>query len=162
MTEPMYAVLCRPRGAETRPLPDGALATHLLYAPTVPVDQLSAIRVLIPGGRVLPPAQHSSAETALVVLSGYAGVLSGPTMTPALPAPGDLVYIPAGVPHSVVNLSHNAADLLLAITTDPHIDARTAPAADYSDAVATRAITLRAEHVDRIAQRRASDARRRR
>lgn len=162
MTAPMFAVHCRPRGAETRPLAEGALATHLLYAPTVPVERISAIRALLPGGRVLPPQRHRTAETALVVLSGYSAVLSGPTMAAALPAPGDLIYVPVDVPYAVVNLSHNAAVLLLIITTDPNFDVGTAPAAEHSGAVADRTITLRAEHLERISQRRASDVRRRR
>lgn len=162
MTTPKFAVHCRPRGAETRPLPDGALATNLLYAPTVPVDRISAIRALLPGGRVLPPQRHRAAESAVVVLSGYAAVLSGPTMAAALPAPGDLIYVPTDVPYAVVNLSLNAAVLLLIITTDPNFDVGAAPAAEHSGTVADRAIALRAEHLERISQRRASNGRRHR
>ncbi|WP_033290463.1 cupin domain-containing protein [Amycolatopsis jejuensis] len=162
MNTPRFAVHCRPRGAETRPLPDGALATHILYAPTIPVRGISAVRALLPGGRVLPPQRHRTAETALIALSGYPAVLSGPTMVPALPEPGDLVYVPADVPYAVVNLSLNAAVLLLIVTTDPSIDSGTLPAPDHAGLVADRAVALRAEHLERITQRRASTARRRR
>ncbi|MBN9743605.1 hypothetical protein DMP23_21420 [Amycolatopsis sp. A1MSW2902] len=162
MTAPIFAVHCRPRGAETRPLPDGGLTTHILYAPTVPVERMSATRVLLPGGRILPPQRHRTAESALVMLSGYAAVLSGPTMAAALPAIGDLIYIPVGVPYAVVNLSRNAAVLLLAITTDPDFDVGTVAADEHSNTVADRAVALRAEHLERITQRRASNPRRRR
>ncbi|GAA3561035.1 hypothetical protein GCM10022222_51020 [Amycolatopsis ultiminotia] len=162
MTTSAFAVHCRPNGSEAQLLPEGGVATHVLYAPPVPVRGLSATRVLLPGGRIIPPQRHPRAETALVALSGYQAVLSGHTMAPIKPAPGDVVYIPPGIPYSVINVSHNAAVIYLAITTDPEFDNGAVPAPEYSGTVADQTVRLRTDHLARINSKRASGIRRRR
>jgi uncharacterized RmlC-like cupin family protein len=153
------AVHRRPSGADTRTVPGGALVTSVLYAPTVPTEQLSAGRLLIPGNRHLPAHRDRAAETALILLSGYAAVLSGESLRPVLPAPGDLIYIRRALPYAVINLSRNAAVLMLSVTTDPKFGSALEPAPDLDPAVTIRAESLRAEHFERITHRRIGSSR---
>lgn len=162
MTAPQFAVRCRPHGADTQPLPDGGLTTSVLYAPSVPVEGISAARLLLPGARILPPQRHRSAETALVALSGSAAVLSGEGMSPVLPDTGDIVYIPTGVSYAIVNLSLNAAVLYLMVTTDPALNSDVVRAPEHAGLAADRAVALRAEHLKRIMNSERAKPRRRR
>ncbi|WP_432854902.1 hypothetical protein ACQPXB_21165 [Amycolatopsis sp. CA-161197] len=134
--------------------------TTVLYAPTVPTQQLAAGRILISGGRLLPARRDPIAESALILLSGYAAVLSGQSLRPLLPAPGDLIYVRRDLPYAVVNLSCNAAVLMLVVTTDRRFDSAAQPEPVLDAAVAARAAQLRSEHLERIAERRTTSTRR--
>ncbi|MEW2507651.1 hypothetical protein AB0878_45045 [Amycolatopsis sp. NPDC047767] len=155
-----FAVHRRPSGADTRTMPGGALVTSVLYAPTVPTEHVSAGRLLIPGNRHLPVQRDRSAETALVLLSGYAAVLSGRSLRAALPSPGDLVYVRRNLPYAVVNLSRNAAVLMLEVTTNPGFWSALEPVPELEPAVVSRAEQLRADHFERITHRRVGRTRR--
>jgi uncharacterized RmlC-like cupin family protein len=154
------AVHRRPSGADTRPLPEGGLQTLVLSAPGTAVEHLSAARLLIPGGKHLPPRLHHADETALVLLSGYAAVLSGTGMHPVRPAPGDLVYVRQNLPYTVANLSRNAAILMLVVSTDPSFDGASRRAPEFDSLAAGHIEQLRIEHARRLAQQHTGNPRR--
>lgn len=82
-----------------------AICMHLLTVP--------------PGGRA-KPHQHESHETAIYVLDGEAVTLYGDRLQHhVFTRKGDLVYIPAGVPHMPVNLSGQPTSAVIA-RTDPN------------------------------------------
>ncbi|QYN18915.1 hypothetical protein [Amycolatopsis sp. DSM 110486] len=155
-----FAVHRRPSGADTRTTSGGALVTSVLYAPAVPTSHVSAGRLLIPGNRHLPVHRDPAAETALVLLSGYAAVLSGRSLRPMLPAPGDLVYVRRNLPYAVINLSRNAAVLMLAVTTDPRFWSALEAVPDLEPTLLARAEQLRTDHFERITHRRVGATRR--
>ena len=72
-----------------------------------------------PGGRAKAHL-HQSHETALYVLSGEAVTLYGEQLENCIHSrAGDLVYIPAGVPHLPINLSDKPTSAVIA-RTDPN------------------------------------------
>jgi uncharacterized RmlC-like cupin family protein len=82
-----------------------AICMHLLTIP--------------PGGRA-KAHMHASHETALYVLSGEAVTLYGDRLEHHfITKAGDLVYIPAGVPHLPINMSDKPTSAVIA-RTDPN------------------------------------------
>lgn len=74
----------------------------------------------IPPGARAKAHLHESHETALYVLDGEAVTLFGDRLQHhMLTRAGDLVYIPAGVPHLPVNLSGKPTSAVIA-RTDPN------------------------------------------
>jgi uncharacterized RmlC-like cupin family protein len=72
-----------------------------------------------PGGRAKAHL-HESHETAIYVLEGEAVTLYGDRLQHhMLTKAGDLVYIPAGVPHLPINLSSKPTSAVIA-RTDPN------------------------------------------
>ncbi len=72
-----------------------------------------------PGGRAKPHL-HENHETAIYVLDGEAVTLYGDRLQyDVLSKAGDLVYIPAGLPHLPVNLSGEPVSAVIA-RTDPN------------------------------------------
>ena len=72
-----------------------------------------------PGGRARAH-KHQTHETAIYVLSGDMVMYWGDRLQHRMEAgPGDLVYIPADVPHLPVNLGSEEAAAVIA-RTDPH------------------------------------------
>jgi uncharacterized RmlC-like cupin family protein len=72
-----------------------------------------------PGGRAKAHL-HESHETAVYVLDGETVTLYGERLEHAIRSQaGDLVYIPAGVPHLPINLSDKPASAVIA-RTDPN------------------------------------------
>jgi uncharacterized RmlC-like cupin family protein len=82
-----------------------AICMHLLTVP--------------PGGRAKAHL-HENHETAIYVLEGEAITLFGDKLQHLVHTrPGDLVYIPAGVPHLPVNISDRPVSAVIA-RTDPN------------------------------------------
>jgi uncharacterized RmlC-like cupin family protein len=82
-----------------------AICMHLLTIP--------------PGGRA-KAHRHASHETAIYVLSGTGVMWWGEKLEHRMEATaGEMVYIPAGVPHLPVNLSDEVVTAVVA-RTDPH------------------------------------------
>ncbi|MEM8731646.1 MAG: cupin domain-containing protein [Pseudomonadota bacterium] len=72
-----------------------------------------------PGGRA-KAHQHDAHETAIYVIEGEAIMYWGEQLEHLMETqPGDLVYIPAGVPHLPVNTGTTEAVAIIA-RTDPH------------------------------------------
>ena len=72
-----------------------------------------------PGGRA-KAHMHASHETAIYVIEGRAIMYWGPRLEHLMETDaGDLIYIPAGVPHLPINTS-NAEAVAIIARTDPH------------------------------------------
>lgn len=83
----------------------GAICMHLLRIP--------------PGGRA-KAHKHATHETAIYVLEGRAVMYWGPALEHRMEVEaGDLIYIPADMPHLPMNLSDAPAVAVVA-RTDPH------------------------------------------
>lgn len=74
----------------------------------------------IPPGARAKAHLHENHETAIYILDGETLTLYGPNLEHRMiNKAGDLVYIPAGVPHLPVNLSNKPASAVIA-RTDPN------------------------------------------
>lgn len=74
----------------------------------------------IPPGARAKAHLHENHETAIYILDGETLTLYGPNLEHQMTnKAGDLVYIPAGVPHLPVNLSTKPASAVIA-RTDPN------------------------------------------
>ena len=72
-----------------------------------------------PGGRA-KAHKHATHETAIYIISGHAKMYWGDSLEHLMEAsPGDLIYIPADVPHLPVNDGSVEAVAVIA-RTDPH------------------------------------------
>ena len=77
--------------------------------------------VTIPPGARATPHYHARHETAIYVLSGEAGMWYGEGLREHLIArPGQMLYIPAGVPHLPYNLSDTVPCTAVLARTDPN------------------------------------------
>lgn len=76
--------------------------------------------VLPPGGRAVAHL-HEAHETTIYMLEGEVGMWHGAQLEQHLTVgPGDLLYIPAGVPHLPYNLSAVQAARAVIARTDPN------------------------------------------
>jgi uncharacterized RmlC-like cupin family protein len=77
-------------------------------------------RLEIPPGTMAEPHLHQEHESAVYVVSGNAVMWHGENLEHRMDvAPGDFVYIPAGVPHLPGNLSDEPVVAVIA-RTDPN------------------------------------------
>jgi uncharacterized RmlC-like cupin family protein len=120
----------------------------------LPARALCAGRMHIPAGKTTAPQRHHTTEATLTVISGHAAVLSGPTMAPALPSPGDTIHIPAGMPYAVVNLSMNVSVLLLTFRADSGFSTDVHRAPDMDGAASDRITPLRIGYYQRLMHQR--------
>ncbi|MBC6436860.1 MAG: cupin domain-containing protein [Rhodobacteraceae bacterium] len=87
---------------------------------TVDAQGLCMHILRVPPGACAKAHQHDGHETAIYVLEGYAAMYWGPRLEYVMETgPGDLVYIPAGVPHLPFNSGDVEAVAVIA-RTDPH------------------------------------------
>jgi uncharacterized RmlC-like cupin family protein len=121
--------------------------------------QLSGATAISAGLCLMPPAHQSRAhlherhEITVYVLEGRAATLWGWELEPIEHGPGDLVYIPAGVPHVAVNLSEQARLIAIEHRTDPAFNADVKLLPDLYEPATEIAIELR-----RQVQRRSAEA----
>ncbi len=91
-----------------------------------------------PGGRAKAHF-HESHETAIYVISGVAGMWWGETLEEHMEcAPGDFIYIPAGVPHLPYNASRTEPCSAVVARTDPNEQESVVLRPDLDDRVANR------------------------
>jgi len=75
----------------------------------------------IPPGGKAKAHLHENHETAIYVLSGHGLMWYGEGLTEQMPCgPGDMIYIPAGVPHLPTNASDTEPCLAVLARTDPN------------------------------------------
>src|SRR5690242_9991814 len=75
-----------------------------------------------PGGRARAHL-HENQETAVYLISGEAGMWWGERLEHhLLMRPGDLMYIPAGVPHLPYNRSDSHPVVAVQSRTDPNVE----------------------------------------
>ncbi|WP_372178763.1 cupin domain-containing protein [Xanthomonas axonopodis pv. phyllanthi] len=105
---------------------DPALAAQGVFyasgisAQTTGATGLSLHRVIIPPGGLAKPHLHAAHETAIYALTGTSKVWYGAALEHhEVVAPGDFLYIPAGMPHQPYNDGVEPAVVLVA-RTDPN------------------------------------------
>jgi uncharacterized RmlC-like cupin family protein len=92
-----------------------------LCAETVGSKGLCMHVVTMPPGSRARPHLHENHESAIYVLSGQAGMWYGEGLREHLwAAAGDLIYIPANLPHLPYNASDSVACVGLVARTDPN------------------------------------------
>lgn len=93
---------------------------HGISAESVGAKGICMHMLTIPAGARAKAHLHESHETAIYVIAGDAVMFWGETLENRMEtSTGDLIYIPAGVPHLPVNMSGAEATVVLA-RTDPN------------------------------------------
>ncbi len=92
---------------------------------------LSACMVYMPGGRYARPHLHTHTDIIVMVIEGYAASLVGEDLAPVYHGPGDVIFIPEGVPHVAVNLSTTNRLIAFETRTDPKFNEDVVPLPDY-------------------------------
>ena len=98
---------------------------HLLTG-GISAQSVGASRIHLQLARIPPRARskahkHLDHETAIYVLSGESGMWYGDTLEHHLVASaGDLIYIPANMPHLPYNLSNTESCVAVIARTDPN------------------------------------------
>src|SRR5215217_4469461 len=94
---------------------------HGISAESVGARGLCMHLLTIPPGGRAKAHLHESHETAIYVLSGQGQMWYGEHLEEHVTCgPGDLIYIPAGVPHLPANASHTEPCLAVLARTDPN------------------------------------------
>jgi uncharacterized RmlC-like cupin family protein len=108
------------RAAETYDGKQGLTYLRGIAAETVGAKGICMHLLTIPPGGRAKAHLHESHETAIYVLDGEAVTLYGDRLQHhVLSRAGDLVYIPAGLPHLPVNLSGKPTSAVIT-RTDPN------------------------------------------
>ena len=98
----------------------GLTYQHGISAESVGAAGICMHMLTIPAGARANAHLHESHETAIYTISGDVVMFWGETLENRMDtSAGDLVYIPAGVPHLPVNMSGAEATVVLA-RTDPN------------------------------------------
>jgi uncharacterized RmlC-like cupin family protein len=94
---------------------------HGISAESVGSRAICMHLLTIPPGARAKAHLHENHETAIHVLSGHGEMWYGEGLTERmLFGPGDLVYIPAGVPHLPINTSDSEPCSAVLARTDPN------------------------------------------
>jgi len=117
-------VIIRPGDGVTRDARVGGLSYALgVCAESVGATGLCMQVVTIPTGGRAKAHLHSKHETAVYLVSGEAGMWWGERLEHHLEMrPGDLMYIPAGVPHLPYNRSASEPVVAVQSRTDPNVE----------------------------------------
>jgi uncharacterized RmlC-like cupin family protein len=92
-----------------------------ISAETVGTSALHMQLLTMPPGARAKAHKHEAHETAIYVLSGKGGTYFGELLEQHLVAgPGDLMYIPANVPHLPYNMSETEPCIAVVARTDPN------------------------------------------
>lgn len=87
---------------------------------TVGAQGLSMHVVVIPPGARSEPHSHRGYETAIYVLEGRVETRYGDGLAfSVVSEAGDFLFIPPGVPHEAINLSHSAPARAIVARNDP-------------------------------------------
>lgn len=117
MTQPGEKVCRLVRAAEGFDGRQGLTYTKGITAETVGATGLSMHLATIPPGARAKAHLHESHETAIFVTSGTARTWYGKHLEHHVDmGPGDMLYIPAGLPHLPVNLSDAPCTAVIART----------------------------------------------
>jgi uncharacterized RmlC-like cupin family protein len=94
---------------------------HGISAESVGARAICMHLLTIPPGARAKVHLHENHETAIHVLSGHGEMWHGEGLTERMTfGPGDLIYIPAGVPHLPMNTSDTEACTAVLARTDPN------------------------------------------
>lgn len=75
--------------------------------------------VEVPPGAAARPHWHAGHETVIYVLEGTVETRYGLGLKSVVNGPGDVLYIPANLPHQAINLSPTERALAVVARTDP-------------------------------------------
>lgn len=117
-TKPTCAVV---RAESTYQGKQGFSYFHGISAERVGATGLCMHMLTIPPGGRAKAHLHESHETAIYVLSGHGKMWFGEQLEESLTCgPGDLIYIPAGMPHLPTNASETEPCIAVLARTDPN------------------------------------------
>ncbi|WP_158892567.1 cupin domain-containing protein [Amycolatopsis anabasis] len=136
--------------------PQGQHLTPVIHRGVIPVEAVSAGRIHMPGGHVAHAHRHRTTELIVYVLDGWAATLWGQDMQPIAHGPGSMLYVPAGVPHTAVNLSMNTSVLAVEFQSNPDFGGDVELMPELDPVAASRVEPLRAEHADHLGNARAT------
>jgi uncharacterized RmlC-like cupin family protein len=85
-------------------------------------DALSACTVVMAPGKVAKMHVHEHNDIIVIVVEGHAATLIGEDLEPVYHGQGEFIYIPAGVPHTAVNVSTKHRVVAFEVRTDPHFN----------------------------------------
>ncbi|WP_224388971.1 cupin domain-containing protein [Pseudonocardia sp. ICBG1293] len=83
-------------------------------------SRLSAGIVVMPPRASSKVHVHEHSDIVVMVVAGKALTLVGDDLIPYAHAPGEFIFIPAGVIHMAVNLSSSSPLTAVEVRTDPH------------------------------------------
>lgn len=109
--QPLEVINIHPLGAALRQTPSHSL---------LKTDKLQLMRVVLPAGEGMPP-HHVEGEVSILCIEGLV-IVRAPGRTCNL-APGQLVVLPPGEPHSV--LAEDDSSLLVTLLLHQHAAAHT-------------------------------------
>jgi uncharacterized RmlC-like cupin family protein len=84
-------------------------------------EGLSGALAVIPPGLMTKPHIHTTTESIIFVIEGWAVTLIGKKLKPVFHGPGEFIFIPDNTIHVGVNLSREHRIVALEFRTDPHI-----------------------------------------
>lgn len=114
--------------------------THVITRPEVDTDGLCGLAVTMPGRHHAAPHEHAKSELIVHVLQGAVTTLWGEDMHHLPHTSGDMVYIPAGVPHAGAS-PDDLGCVLTEVRTDPwgNLDVQMRPDLDARASLSTPA-----------------------
>ncbi|MGH2534468.1 MAG: cupin domain-containing protein [Thermomicrobiales bacterium] len=117
---------------------------HGISAESVGAHAICLHLLTIPPGARANAHLHENHETAIHVLSGHGEVWYGEGLTEHMTfGPGDLIYIPAGVPHLPANTSDTEPCSAVLARTDPNEQESVVLRPDLDDRVPPEGDTIR-------------------
>lgn len=91
-----------------------------ISAATAGTQDLSMSLVVVPPGAISEPHVHEGYETAIYVLSGRVETRYGRQLEHSvITGPGDFLFVPPGLPHQAINLSHDEPAQAIVARNDP-------------------------------------------
>lgn len=138
--------------------PQGQHLTPIIYSSTAPVQSIAAGHVFMPAGHLARAHVHHNTEIIVYVLEGIAATLWGEEMEPLIHGPGSMIWVPAGVPHTAINLSETMPVKALEIRTDPAFNDDVELLPHLDDVAASRVGALRDEQVVALARQQEAPA----
>jgi len=133
-----------------QPLPSAAdqseLRAPVIHSGVAPVQALSAGIVRVAAGGNAQPHTHARSETVLFIVAGAAATLAGDRLERVvLHAPGSVLYIAPGIPHTAVNLSSTDVVTAIETRTEAHFD-DVVPIPELNDTAVARIAEIRRQY----------------
>ena len=85
-------------------------------------DALSACTVVMGPSKVAKMHLHEHNDIIVIVVEGHAATLIGDDLKPVYHGQGEFIFIPAGVPHTALNVSTKNRVVAFEVRTDPHFN----------------------------------------
>ena len=102
--------------------PQGQMLTPTITNLVCGSRHISAGFLMMPPARVAKPHLHKDNELIIFFIEGWGVAFVGREFEPHYVAPGDFLYVPAGVIHFGINLSETERSTAIEIRTDPYFN----------------------------------------